>query len=70
MPFQFVILPPVLHRRRRIFGLRSAGSGKNAYSDQHNDPDGDPLGRNTQEVRCDRESDDENDETDEVRTER
>ena len=70
MPKQFVILPPFLHGRRRIFGLRSAGSGENSNSDQNNDTDGNPLGRNAEQICGDREADDENDESYEVSTER
>lgn len=70
MPQQFVILPPFLHRRRRIFGLRSAGSGENSNSNQNDDTDGNPLRRNAEQICGDRKADDENYETDEVRTER
>ena len=69
MPKLFVILLPFLHGRRRIFGLRSARSGENSNSDQNDDTDGNPLSRNAEQIRGDREADDENNETNEIRTE-
>src|SRR5688500_10293777 len=47
-----------LRRGRRIFGLRSAGSGQNADADHHDDPDDEPRRRHAEEKRGDCQSDD------------
>src|SRR5687767_5210706 len=59
-----------LRRRRWIFGLRSARSGENANSDQHDNTDSNPRWGDAYQVRRDSQAENEDNEADEVRTER
>jgi len=69
VPNRIVIFPPILHGRRRIFGLRSAGSGQNPDSDQDDYTDCNPGRGNAKEISRDRETDNQNDEADQISTE-
>src|SRR5215213_4775600 len=51
MPKRIVIFPPILHSRRRVFGLRSARSRQNPDSDEDDDADGNPRCRDAEQVR-------------------
>src|SRR6185437_1414221 len=57
-------------RGRRIFGLRSGCGGYDGNPDQNDRTDDHPRLRHADENGCDRQADNENDESDQIRAER
>jgi hypothetical protein len=69
MPFKFVMWKRFSGRSRRIFGLRSARGTQNSDADHDDYADRNPRGGDAHQVSRDCQPDDQDDETDEVRTE-